>query len=214
MTDAVYATRSDVYAYGLARGTLGGTARIVASALAATDRLELDEHGFETNDALLLRASEGGTLSAPLVAGTTYYAIRVSASTFQLAATPNGSAIDLTTDGVSMVVSIALPFDQVLQFYSRFVDAYVPAHLVPLTSPYPIVVVGIVADLAAKKLQLLSGQTSASMTEVENAAEKQLERWAAGIPLRDSSATSPANLAVTAGLGRADPRGWGSKRLP
>src|SRR5690242_15137565 len=152
-----YASRRDVYDYGLPRGTLGMPARLVESSLAATDVLELDGHGFETDDPVILRAAEGGTLSAPLVAGTTYYAINLSDSTFQLAAAAGGAAIDLTTDGVSMLVATPLPFDKVLEFYSRFVDSFLPAHAVPLVAPYPDVVVATVAELAAKKLLHLCG---------------------------------------------------------
>ncbi len=209
-----YATRRDVYLYGLARGTVGSAARAIASGNATTDALELDEHGFETDDVLLLRAADGGSMAAPLVAGTAYYAIRVTASTFQVSATQGGSAINLTTAGSSMVVSIALPFDEVLTFYSRWADAFIPAHLVPFTAPVPIAVVGVVAMLAAKRLQLLSGQTSDTMDATEISAKAQLERWATGVPLRDTTATKPANLAITSTSGTTDPRGWGSSSLP
>ena len=37
----------------------------------------LDEHAFATNDPLTFRAQAGGSLPAPLVEGTTYYAIEV-----------------------------------------------------------------------------------------------------------------------------------------
>lgn len=210
-----YATRRDVYRYGLARGALGNPGREVASSTASTDLLELDGHGFETGDEVLVRAIEGGTLSAPLVAGTTYYVIRVSDSTFKLSATSNGGPIDLTSNGSTMVVTVDLPFDDILEFYSRFVDAFLPAHIVPLTAPYPITVVALVAELAAKKLQLISGQSSVTMTEIELAAKAQLQRWALGIPLRDAMATPSANLAIVTTLGdSADPRGWGSGTLP
>ncbi len=211
-----YATKRDVFTYGLARGTVASEGRLVSSSTATTDVLILEGHGFETGDALLLRAVESGTLSAPLVEGTTYYAVRLTDSTFKLSATADGAAINLTSDGVSMLVSIALPFDEILEFYSRFVDAFLPAHLVPLESPYPVTVVAIVAELAAKRLQLLSGARSESMTEIEVAAKAQLERWAKGIPLRDATATASANLAVvtTATSTTSDPRGWGSSSLP
>lgn len=214
MPDPVYAVRKDVYRYGLARGTLSAGARFVASALASTNVLELDDHGFETDDEVMLRAADGGTLSSPLVAGASYFAIRLNAGTFKLAAAPGGPAIDLTTDGVSMLVAIALPFDEVLEFYSRFVDPYIPAHLVPLAAPFPVVVTATVAELAAKKLQHLAGQSSVSVGDAELAAMAQLERWAKGIPLRDARATEPTNLAVTASSAAGDPRGWGSERLP
>ncbi len=85
----------------------------------------------------------------------------------------------------------------------------------PLTAPYPVTVVAIVAELAAKKLQQISGVTSVSVNEAEVAAKAQLQRWAKGIPLRDAAATAPTNLAVRATLGTvSDPRGWGSGSLP
>jgi hypothetical protein len=203
-----YATRADLYRYGLPRGLLANPARLCASAEDSTDTFELDNHGFETDDQLLFRPEEGGELPAPLVLGTTYYAIRVTDSTFKVAAAAAGSAINLTTDGVSVLVAIALPITEVLEFYSRFADAFLPAHLVPLKSPYPITVTALVAELAAKRLLLIAGQSSQSMTEIELSAKAQLERWAKGIPLRDSRATASANLAVSEGS-TGDPRGWG-----
>jgi hypothetical protein len=190
------------------------SARLVESALAATDVLTLDGHGLETNDRVLVRATDGGELPAPLAEGTTYFAIRLTESTFQLAAAADGPAIDLTTDGVSVVVAVPLPFDDVLEFYSRFVDPYIPAHMTPLEAPIPIVGVGTVATLAAKRLQILAGHTSESMTELEAGAQKLLERWSKGIPLRDAAATASANLAVTVPSSGRDPRGWGSGTLP
>lgn len=192
-----YAARSDVYKYGLPRGSLGNPGRLVASSLAATSTIELIEHGFELNDAVTLRATDGGVLSSPLVAGAVYYVIPITDSTFQLAATSGGSAITLTTDGVSMVVCIDLPFDDLLEYYSRFADGFLPAHAVPLASPYPITIVAIVAELTAAKLQILSGIVSESMHLAELSAKAKLERFAAGIPVRDVAVTQlPTNLAT------------------
>ena len=195
MTD-VYATRSDLYRYGLPRGTLANPGRLCASALPATNSFELDGHGLETDDALIFRAESGGSLPAPIVAGTTYYAIRVNEQMFKVAAAPAGAAIHLTSEGVSVVVATPLPIADVLEFYSRFVDGFLPAHLVPLKAPYPVTVTALVAELSAKKLLLMAGQSSASMTEAELAAKAQLERWAKGLPLRDARATSSANVAI------------------
>ncbi|OFX05632.1 MAG: hypothetical protein A3E78_14510 [Alphaproteobacteria bacterium RIFCSPHIGHO2_12_FULL_63_12] len=204
-----YATRRDLYRYGLPRGTLSSEGREVSSSVASTNVLTLTDHGFETDDEVLVRALEDGTLSAPLVAGTTYYAIRLTADTFSLATAAAGSAIDLTTNGTTMWISTELPFDDVLEFYSRFVDAFIPAHLVPLESPCPVTVVALVAELAAKKLQLLAGVSSVVMTELELAAKAQLERWAKGLPLRDAAVTTSASKAISSTLSSvADPRGW------
>ncbi len=189
--------------------------RLVASSTASTDVIELAGHDFETDDEVQLRATDGGTLSAPLVAGTTYYVIRLTDSTFQLAAGAGGTAIDLTTDGASMSVSADLPVDDMLELYSRWVDPFLPAHLVPLTSPYPKVIVAIVARLAGKALLNQDGKSSEIVNATELECKAQLERWAAGIPLRDANATASANKAVTSTLGSTtDPRGWGSGTLP
>lgn len=204
----VYATRADLYRYGLPRGLLANPGRLCASASSLTDLFELDGHGFETDMPLLFRAEEGGELPDPVVHGVTYYAIPVTDSTFMVSDAVSGAALDLVTSGVSVVVSTALPIDEVLEFYSRFADGFLPAHLVPLTAPYPITVTALVAELSAKKLLLIARQSSASMTEMEVSAKAQLTRWAKGIPLRDADATASANLAVSDSV-KADPRGWG-----
>jgi len=203
-----YATRRDVFRYGLPRGTLAGEGRLVESSSASTNVLTLESHGFETDDEVLVRAIEGGTLSVPLVAGTAYYVIRLTDSTFSLAAAAGGAAIDLTTTGVSMWVTIALPFAEILALYSRWVDDVVP-HLVPFTVPYPVQVVAAVATLAGKRLQQIAGVSSISMAELEVGEKAQLERWGKGIPMRDTTATASSNLTITATLGAsADARGW------
>lgn len=176
----VYATKRDLYDFGLPRGTLGSNSRLVAYSRASNDTLELEDHGFVTGDPILLRAVEGGTLSAPLVDGVTYYAIRLTESTFKVTTTPTGSALNLTTDGKSMLVMTPLPFERVLEGYSRFVDSFVSEYrpdLVPL-SPCPTHITMIVAELAAKKLQNLAGITSVIVENAEVSAKAQLERWA------------------------------------
>src|SRR6478609_2025292 len=94
-----YSTVSDLYAYGVPRGAVPNPARLAASVLASSDAFTLDEHGFATDDPVSFRAEAGGALPAPLVAGTTYYAIALTASTFKVAAAVAGAALDLTTDG-------------------------------------------------------------------------------------------------------------------
>jgi hypothetical protein len=141
-------------------------------------------------------------------------------------------------------VQTDLPWATILEFYSRFADGFLPAHVVPLLAPYPVTVVGVVAQLVARRMQIISGTISGSMEELEASAAKQLERFAKGIPARDAAtATKPANTAVAvtqpAGQGPTlqtvmsndplnisqvfgqpspqDPRGWattGFDRLP
>lgn len=206
-----YAVESDVYTYALPRGALGNPGRLVASMLAATSTVELIEHGFSAGTPITFRPADGGSLSSPLVAGTNYYALPINDSAFQVSATSLGAPITLTTDGVSVFVTQDLPWAALGERYSRFVDGFLPAHIVPLPSPYPVTVVAIVAELMAKRAQILSGVTSASMDEVEASAAKQLQRWASTMPVRDAPNAPRANLAVTQ---YCDGDGWiGRPRL-
>jgi hypothetical protein len=195
-----YVTQADVYTYGLPRGSLGNPGRLVESILSSTSSAILSEHGLVNGDAITLRTptGSGGVLPAPLVAGTVYYVLYQTDSSFQVSATPNGAPITLTTDGVAVIVTKDLPFAQLGEFYSRFADGFLPAHVVPLQAPYPITVVGIVAQLVARRIQLLSGTTSESMDALEASAAKQLKRWADGLPVRDAATppNKPANLST------------------
>lgn len=210
----VYATRSDLDDFGgLPDGSLSNPGREIASVNTSADTLELDDHGFVTDEPLELRAAEGGSMPSPLVEGTTYFAIYVSDTRFKLAATAGGAAINLTTAGENVIVAKPLPIDRHLELYSRWVEGFLPAHLVPLevdgSGKYPIEIVAMVARLAGKALLNLNGKASELVDKEETVAMAQLKRWSAGIPLRDPGITASANLAITSTLGSsADPRGW------
>ncbi len=213
-----YTTRGSVIKR-LAIGGIPSTSALAASSLSGSNAITLDGHGFETGDALSVRATEGGSLSAPLVAGTTYYAVRLDNSSFELSATPTGSAIDLTTNAVSMMVMRDPDFDYWIGVYSRWADDSFPGHSVPFTAGnIPSLVESLTADLVAKRMFNVGGQSSDTLKDMEVASAAQLARHAAGMPIRDAAATAPTNLAVNASLStRSDPRGWcpnGSGVLP
>jgi hypothetical protein len=213
VTADLYCSRADVNRR-LPFGSIVSSAAIVASSLATSNVVTCDGHGLETNDAITVRAAEGGSLSAPLVEGTTYYVRRINASAFELAATVGGAAIDITSDAIEMMVIREPSYDEHIEFYSRWADAFLPAHLVPLQAPIHPTVLGIVADLAAKKILAISGQDSKILDSAELASKAMLERFAAGLPLRGAAVTASANLAVTSSNLTADARGWGSGSLP
>lgn len=205
-----YASRSDLYNHGLPRGLMASPARLASGMSASTDTLILDQHGFEDDDPVTLRAEEGGSLPAAIVDGTTYYVKRTSDVAFQLAATAGGSAINWATDGDRVLVtpSTDAMVDAALEMYSRLVDSYLPAHAVPLESPYPTVVVHIVAKLAAADLLAQMGQASALVQANAEQTRKELARLMTGIPLRDSRATEQTNLAIARQISRTSGRGW------
>ncbi len=192
-------------------------AGLVGSSLADSNAITYEGHGLETDDPVTVRAIEGGALSDPLVGGTTYYVRRLTNATFELAETVGGVAIDLTTDAVSLVVARDPDFDMWIEFYSRWADSSLPAHIVPLGRKEPVhpLVRGLVADMVAERMFNVSGQPSTeAMKSLEVATAAQLARFAAGVPLRGAAATASANLAVTVSAGTLDPRGWGSRSLP
>ena len=104
MASDLYCSRADVTAR-LPPGAITSPTGILASCLASSDVLTYDGHGLETDTPVTVRAASAGTLSAPLAEGTTYYAIRLSNAAFKLAATAGGSAINITSNGVEMIVT-------------------------------------------------------------------------------------------------------------
>lgn len=203
-----YATESDLYEYGLARGSVPNPGRRVESVDVAANSLVVGEHGLAANQPLTLRAAAAGSLPAPLVAETTYYADPISDNAFRVRSVADGAAIDLTTTGSLVHLILPLPIDAALEFGAQIIDDLLPEHAVPLTAPYPQIVVITNAELAAWKLTAMRGAVSKSLGEMVDEARKRLARWARHVPLRDSSQT-PTGLAATAGSGVSPWRRWG-----
>jgi hypothetical protein len=203
----VYGEPEDLYDHGLPPGMLAHRARLCGSVLASTDAFELDSHGLSNDRVVTFRAEDGGTLPDPIVAGAPYFAIVVTDATFKVAAAAGGAPIDLTTNGVSVLMITEPPVLRTMERYSRFVDSFIP-HVAPLKPPYPPEIVAIVCELSATKLMSMEGQRSEALDRAELAAKAQLERFATGIKVRDQRATASSNLAISGSA--ADPRGWGS----
>lgn len=228
MTAPLYAARGDLYAFGLPRGAVPNPGRLLADVSVSAGTLILGEHGLAEDDPFSVRASAGGTLPAPLVAGVTYYAAPTSADAWKPRATAGGSAIPITTTGTPerVVLVVALPVENWIRWASRLIDEMLPAHVVPLvkvdaagvradesgydstTGGYPEIIVMTCAELAAGKGLGLGGASSKSLTSMVDDAKKRLDRWASGIPVRGAPAQTPANLAVAASVPYRDPRGW------
>lgn len=130
MTD--YCDPSDLYAHGVPRGAFPNPGRDVESVDATANTLTLGEHGYALNDPVSFRAEAGGSLPAPLAAGTTYYAIPDTGDTFSVAATEDGSAVNLTSAGERFVVIDPLPIGAAITWASQIIDDMLPAHVVPI----------------------------------------------------------------------------------
>lgn len=204
-----YCSPSDLYSYGLPRGALANPGRVAASVSAATDSFVLGEHGFSTDDPVTFRAEADGNLPSPLVEGVIYYAVVSFSDTFSVAASVGGAPIDLTTDGMNVIVIAPLPIQAAIQWASSIIEDMVPAHLVPFEAPIHDLVRATCAELAAGKLLTIIGAGNKSLSEMIDAAHKRLARWARGVPLRGENVPKRANLAVGAtSASTPDPTGW------
>lgn len=202
-----YCEPADVFRYALPPGSLPNPGRIVAEVNATSNVLTLDQHGFDADRELVFRAESGGSLPAPLVAGTTYYAIPLTDSTFQVAATEAGAAIDLTTAGENVIVTAELPFDEWIRAASAEVDETI-GHDVPLEAPYPQAVITYTAVRAAELGLLYTGRDPVLLAERMKVEREKLARWRKGVAIRGPNAPASANLALTGTAAAADPRGW------
>jgi hypothetical protein len=208
MSDPVYCVRADVTAL-LPSGGLPNSAR-VATGSASGDYIDCDQHGLAANDPVTFRAEVGGSLPTGLVEGTVYYAIVVSTSRIQVAATAGGAAINLTTAGANFVMWRELPWAAWIYAAARDCDSFLPAHVVPVVEPYPAVLVTANADLAGVRGLLATGGADIDYGARLDQIGKRLTMWAKALPLRGDarSTQSPVNLAITASAGATDPRGW------
>lgn len=85
--------------YGLSAGVSGGVGN------STTDTIDFTAHGYTNGQRLYFStAAVGGSLPAPLVAGTPYYVVNATANTFQLESSIGGGAINLTTNGASILI--------------------------------------------------------------------------------------------------------------
>jgi hypothetical protein len=207
MTASRYCEPADIYA-AMPPGSFPNPGRLLSDVETSTEIMSLDGHGFSADDALTFRAEEGGSLPAPIVEGTTYYAIPLTGATFSVAATAGGSAINLTTAGSSIVVVRGLPFDAAIEEASAQIDEMLPAHVVPLTAPYPVSVKNVCARLAARALLAFTGGQSQALDDKLQLDIKLMDRWLKAVPIRGAIMPPSANLAVTASTAGTDSRGW------
>ena len=207
---SAYCTQSDVE-FRCPPEQLPRPARLVSVSV-STDACTLDGHGIADESPISFRAESGGSLPAPLSAGTTYYAIRLTGATFQISTTAGGDAIDLTTAGESVLVVKEIPWDQAITWASAMIDDSLVGSAPPLTSPYPQIVTEVAAELAAEWLRQWAGVRSAQLAERISWAQTRLDRWSKGVPIRGTNAPESGNTAVRTSFSAVDVRGWVRKQ--
>jgi hypothetical protein len=203
-----YCEPSDLYDYGLPRGAVANPGRLLDHVDATADTCAQDVHGFAADDPVMFRAEAGGELPGGLAEGTTYYAIPVDESHFKVAATAGGTAVDLTSAGENTLAISPLPIAAAITYGARAIDDMLPAHVVPLTAPYPPIIVATNAELASAKLASRGGYVSKALTDVLDAARKRLERWSKNVEIRGENAPQPAQGSASATVPYCDSRGW------
>lgn len=204
-----YCDPADLYAYGMPRGAAPSPGRLAGSVSTAENWIELEGHCLALNDRVYFRAESGGSLPSPLAAGTPYYAIPVTESHFRVSASAGGSLVDLISTGARVLVVAPLSADAAISWADRIIDDMLPAHAVPVPSPVPPIVRMTSAELACGKLLALAGTASRTLAEVVDSAQKRLERWAKGVPIRGTNAPVSAQLsAASAAAAATDSRGW------
>jgi hypothetical protein len=74
----------------------------------ATDKITLEYHTLANGDVVFID-SESSAVPTGLTADTAYYVVNATASDFQLAATPNGAAINFTSAGTGVLINSFTP---------------------------------------------------------------------------------------------------------
>ena len=215
---SAYCSIANVYEW-VPRGSVSAQPLLVAAVDASANVLTIDGHGFALDDEITFRVEAGGSMPSPLVAGTTYYAIPVTSSTFQVATSAGGSAVNLTTVGENVVAVVPPPWARWIAAASGELEDVLRAHLVPLSAPYPEVVVSYTAGVTAGKALRWCGTKTDQLDADLQRVRLQLKDWCSkAIPLRGTNAPISANRAVRAAVVNTDPNGWcnplGSRYIP
>jgi len=205
--EQLFCEEADLYSYGIPRGSLSNPGRVLAGVDVSANTFLLGAHGFSSGSPCSFRSEPGGSLPSPIVSNTTYYAVPVTDSSFSVSATSGGGVIDITSTGTRIVVVAPLDIAGAISWASTMIAESIP-HLLPLTAPYPAVVVMSAAELAGAKLATLSGASTVSLSSVVDQALARIRDWKRGIPVRSAKATASNNVSASASAASRDTRGW------
>lgn len=193
---------------GMPPGGVRSMARLTTGAVVANNTILLDAHGLGAGDVVRLQAQQEGSVPSPLVALRPYYALPVDESSFQLEESVGSGAIDLTTTGSTFFAIVPPDYDGSIAWASALIDDMLPSATLPLTEPYPAVVVATCAELASWRLLSQQGAQASALSEILDASRRRLDRWARGVPVRGQNAPKPSNLSVSSGKLSASRRPW------
>lgn len=180
------------------------------------DVLQLGGHNMATGDAFEITA-RAGTPAGPLAESTTYYAIVLTPSRWQAAATAADAAagipIDITDEGVNMGALFRIPWDRYIEEESARVGELLIANAFPLADgePVPFIVRSYTSVLVARRAAIFVGKMSQALKDAVDETRADLrELYAKGKPLRDQAplATNTAVSGPRLSGTTVDARGW------
>lgn len=203
-----YCTESDVRNSAVS-GLFTNQARRIG--VPVSGRFELDGHGYVEGQAVKFRSEIA--LPSPLVEGVDYYVKSPDEFSFSVSATVGGAAITPATAGEAMVYS-TLPFSDWIEWASDLVDAFLPAHVLPLVAPYHGLIVSVTGQLAAAKGLQFVGGAQQDIVALQKSSQQVLDKWGKKQPIRGSNA--PKLGAISAmNPPTSDSRGWSTDgRIP
>lgn len=132
-------------------------------------------------------------MPSPLVAATTYYAIELTAATFQVAATAAGSAIALTTAGSTVLAIASLPWARWIEEESATIECTIPGHVVPFVT-VPFVVRKYVAAMVATRAAIAAGVATPLLDSAMALIREDLALWREGLPIRGQAEPTSAQV--------------------
>jgi hypothetical protein len=181
-----YCEKSDVFRW-FPRGSVTNPARLVSAVSTTAETLTVDGHGLSADDEVTFRAESGGSLPSPLVLGTTYYAIPVTESTFQVATAAGGAAVNLTSAGSNVLMISDLPWASWIESATSEIECTLPAHALPIAAPYPAVLTRYTAGIVAEMAMVFCGVSSESIQVQLDRVREELAMWRKGIAIRGSA---------------------------
>lgn len=188
-----YATHDDVYA------ALSAQAFVVRARPVDTSRdvdietgtVRLEAHGFSSLDVITVEVVSGGKLPRELSAFVAYNPVVVTSDLFRfsLSGTPI-SRFDIAGSGWRVKLDTVRRLGWHLDDATARIDEKLTANTPPLVAPYPRVVIGICARMAARScltsLQVENAQYQAAIDRLfaqEREDGAMLAAWLAGKPI-------------------------------
>jgi len=210
---SAYCTTQDALSW-LSAGSVTDQQHLLASVVIATDTLVLNGHNLVTGDPFEIRLQVGDDLPTPLAEATEYYAIVLTPTTFQAALSEvdalAGTEINITATGTSVAAILRIPWTRIIERVSGELDELMIGSAMPLDpamsiDDVPSIVRNYASLMAISRAALFTGQADDSLDAEIERAQKRLDVYASGKPIRADAPTA-TNHAVS-GTG-ADPRGW------